>query len=182
MCRLVRHPVLGLHSDLGKSDWDLVFQVFNTLRRKGMWKELKDYAEETLFPSNTSQAQDLPPPKSLSLEEASIQDMNLWRMYTESVINLGQFDSLPKEMIVEDEKDAAATRGSAIARCEFARARNLDDHTLKGCSAALRTTSQTWFSDMKPFLEKASLEDRARLKAEVQEMVSSNTLGYLIVL
>ena len=172
MYKIIRDPVLGLHSALGKNDWNLVVQVLNALRRKQIWKELRWYVDEILLPSGTSKAQDLPPLEALTLDETAVEDIDIWRMYTESIAGLGESDSLPQSMVAEDEDDIAAIRGKAIARCEFSRVQSFDDDTLKACTAALHATSQTWFSDMKPFLEKASISDRGRLKDAVQEMVS----------
>ncbi|KAL9095606.1 MAG: hypothetical protein Q9165_002038 [Trypethelium subeluteriae] len=101
-------------------------------------------------------------------------------------------DKIEEGVAEEGVKEAAASRGQALARCSLLskKLERLELETGEGrrteeiqnlrrlvsdaCAGILKTTSQTWFEDVKSELERISLEDRSRLKDLVQNMVSQS--------
>ncbi|KAF2239321.1 hypothetical protein EV356DRAFT_528590 [Viridothelium virens] len=174
MYKLASDSVLGVNSAIGQGDTELAHQVTRMLREKGMWQELKDYMEMILFKSE--------------LEDEATADVNMWLNYVQSLAGLGEFESTLLDVIKEDVKEAQASRGRALARCSLLSKKlehveletkgsrrteeiqSLRSQVCDACAGALRTTSQTWFEDVKSELEKISSEDRARLKGLVQDM------------
>ena len=51
-------------------------------------------------------------------------------------------------------------------------AEELRRHIAEECAVALRVSSQTWFEDMKPYLEKMTAKERAHIKGALDELVS----------
>ena len=202
---LLRDEVLGIHSALGQNDWDFIKRVFDILRQQNLWQELKDCTEDLLLESIApkTQSQMIEKMSMLALSKLSeaeidaaelkewvVQDLNLWKNYAESIKRLGDFDSLHPEILGKNQKEAAASRGQALARLivlsaklvhltsqtgqdlEAEEVRDLMAKNWEACSGALKTNSQTWFEDTKPFLERIQVEERAHVKGWVQDLVS----------